>query len=275
MNDVAVIIVSYNTRDHLNRCLHSLHAAGTQCTHEVVVVDNGSSDGSVGLVRTHWPDVRLIEIGENVGFAAANNRGAEATDSAFVLLLNSDTEVPPGAVDGLMQPLRDDPDISVVGPRLVDRAGQVELSHGSMMSPWGEVWQKLKGLVLARQIPGLASWVARSMTRPHFPDWVSGACLLVRRADAEAAGWFDERFFLYAEDVDLCASIRRLGHRILFTPAVEVVHHGGRSGLHDQDATHTFYRRSQLAFYEKHHPAWVPVLRLYLRVKGALPDRLL
>ena len=109
------------------------------------------------------------------------------------------------------------------------------------------------------------------MSQPTSPDGVSGACLLVRRADAEQAGLFDERFFLYVEDVDFCASIRKLGRRILFTPTVEVVHHGGRSGMTARSATYAWYRRSQLAFYQKHHPNWAPWLRLYLAVRGALP----
>jgi GT2 family glycosyltransferase len=105
--------------------------------------------------------------------------------------------------------------------------------------------------------------------RRHYPDWVSGACLLVRRADAEAVGGLDERFFMYTEDVDFCASIRARGRRVLFTPAAEVVHLRGRSAASAPAATQAAYRRSQLAFYKKHHPGWLPLLRLYLRLRGA------
>ncbi len=107
-------------------------------------------------------------------------------------------------------------------------------------------------------------------SRPHFPDWVSGACLFVSRADAEAVGLLDERYFMYVEDVDFCASIRALGRQILFTPDVEVVHRRGRSVLSAPAATNAAYRRSQVAFYEKHHPAWAPVLRFYLWARGEL-----
>ena len=102
-------------------------------------------------------------------------------------------------------------------------------------------------------------------------DWVSGACLLVRRADAQAAGWLDERYFMYCEDVDFCAAIRKRGGRVYFTPAAEVIHLRGRSRTVDRPATERAYRDSQLAFYKKHHPAWSPVLRLYLAVQGKLP----
>jgi hypothetical protein len=107
--------------------------------------------------------------------------------------------------------------------------------------------------------------------RRHYPDWVSGACLLVRRADALAAGLLDDRYFLYAEDVDFCAALRSLGRRILFTPDAEVVHLRGASGRKRRVETGRAYRRSQLAFYEKHHPRWAPLLRAYLRLRGALP----
>jgi GT2 family glycosyltransferase len=110
--------------------------------------------------------------------------------------------------------------------------------------------------------------VERLTRRRHSPDWVSGACLLVRRADAEAVGLLDERFFMYTEDVDFCAAIRARGRRIVFTPDVEVVHLRGRSVASAPAATRAAYRRSQMAFYEKHHPAWAPLLRLYLRLRG-------
>ena len=107
--------------------------------------------------------------------------------------------------------------------------------------------------------------------REDWPDWVSGACLLVRRADADAVGLFDERYFMYMEDVDFCAAVRARGRRVLFTPEVEIVHLRGRSVASAPAATEAFYRGSQLAFYQKHHPGWAPVLRLYLRLRGKLP----
>ena len=272
MHDLAIIIVSFNTRAHLEACLRSLHEPPVSVRHEVVVVDNGSTDGSVDAVRSGWPQVRLIETGENVGYARANNRAVRATESELILLLNSDTVVPPGGVDALVDELRGHPDVAVAGPRLVDLNGNVELSFGSMIGPLNELRQRLKGAVLSRHLPFMSAWVARSASRPHHPEWVSGACLLVRRADAEAAGLLDERFFLYGEDVDFCASVRQLGRHVLFTPTVEVVHDRGRSGAGAPAHTQAAYRRSQLAFYAKHHPVWMPLLRLYLRAKGQMPS---
>ena len=260
MSAVAILIVSYNARADLVRCLESLHASPPHIDHEIVVVDNHSSDGSAEAAR-RWPDVRVIALDANVGFARANNIGLRATASGNVLLLNSDTIVPAGAIDQLVAALDRESDVAVVGPRLVDGTGRAELSFGRMIAPLNELRQKR----LARSAD-----VERLTRERHYPDWVSGACLLVRRADAEAVGGLDERFFMYTEDVDFCAAIRARGRRVLFTPEVEIVHLRGRSSASAPAATNAAYRRSQIAFYEKHHPMWAPLLKLYLRIRGQL-----
>ena len=120
MNELTIIIVSYNTRAYLETCLSSLHSPQPKHTHEIVIVDNGSLDGSVEMVRSNWPSVQIIEMGANLGYAKANNRGIKSTNSELLLLLNSDTVVAPGTIDGLIQELRLHDDVAVVGPRLVD-----------------------------------------------------------------------------------------------------------------------------------------------------------
>jgi hypothetical protein len=253
---LSIIIVSFNARAEIERCLESLHAARPAAQHEILVVDNGSTDGSADAVR-RWPDVKVTEAGANLGFARANNIGIRASGGANILLLNSDTIVPAGAIDRLLAELAAHDEVAVVGPRLVDAAGRAELSFGRMIGPLSELRQK-------RRARGGA---VETLTRTrHTPDWVSGACLLVRRADAEAVGGLDERYFMYTEDVDFCAAIRARGRQILFTPDVEVVHLRGRSAATAPAATREHYRRSQLAFYEKHHPRWVPLLKLYVRI---------
>jgi N-acetylglucosaminyl-diphospho-decaprenol L-rhamnosyltransferase len=258
---VSIIIVSFNAQADLVRCLASLHAAPPAASHDIVVVDNESADGSADAAR-RWPDVRVIESGANVGFARAANIGIRASAGSHLLLLNSDTSVPAGAIDRLLRILDAHPGAAVIGPRLVDADGRAELSFGRMIGPFHELGQKW----LARR-PAAVDRVTR---RAHTPDWVSGACLLVRRADAEAVGLLDERYFMYAEDVDFCAAIRARGRRVLFTPEVEVMHLRGRSAASAPAATNRAYRRSQIAFYAKHHPRWLPLLRLYLRARGEL-----
>ena len=257
---VSVVIVSFNARSDLERCLESLRAAPPQASHEVLVVDNHSTDGSAESAR-RVPGVRVIQQATNVGFARANNAGIRASTGTAVLLLNSDTIVPPGAIDRLTAALDAEPDVAIVGPRLVDGSGRAELSFGRMIGPLNE-WRQKRAARRAN---------IESLTRQrHYPDWVSGACLLVRRRDAEAVGLLDERYFMYAEDVDFCAAVRARGRRVLFMPDVEIVHQRGRSAAAAPAETRSAYRRSQIAFYEKHHPFWAPILKLYLKVRGQI-----
>ncbi|MCU1384621.1 MAG: hypothetical protein JWL71_3318 [Acidobacteria bacterium] len=253
---LSIIIVSFNARGDLERCLDSLQDAPPAAPHEILVVDNGSADGSADAARRR-PAVTVIETGANVGFTRANNIGIRASTGANVLLLNGDTIVPAGAIDRLLGELDRDAAVAVVGPRLVDGDGRAELSFGRMIGPLNELRQQR--LARSREVDAITR-------QRHYPDWVSGACLLVRRRDAEAVGGLDERFFMYTEDVDFCASIRARGRRVLFTPDVEIVHLRGRSAASAPGATRDHYRRSQLAFYEKHHPRWAPLLRLYVRI---------
>ncbi len=253
---LTIIIVSFNARADLERCLESLHVVPPATSHEIVVVDNASTDESADAAR-RWPDVRVIDAGANIGFARANNIGIRSSTGAYILLLNSDTVVPSGAIDRLVAELEQDASVAAVGPRLLDGDGRAELSFGRMIGPLNEFRQKR--WLKSGAIDGLTS-------RRQYPDWVSGACLLVRRADAEAVGGLDERYFMYTEDVDFCAAMRARGRRILFAPEIEVVHLRGRSAATAPGATQEHYRRSQLAFYEKHHPHWAPLLKLYVRM---------
>jgi N-acetylglucosaminyl-diphospho-decaprenol L-rhamnosyltransferase len=268
---LSVVIVSFNVREDLENCLRSLAAAPPRIPHEVVVVDNASRDDSVAAVQARFPDVRLLVQRRNLGFSAANNAGIRATSGELILLLNNDTVVPAGALDVLVDRLVAHEEAAVAGPRLVDGSGAVELSFGPMITPLAEARQKLLRSLYERRFGPARSWVERATARERFVDWVSGACLLVRRADAEAVGLLDERYFLYTEDVDFCAAIRASGRRVLFTPRAQVVHLRGRSRATVADSMNAAYRRSQIAFYEKHHPRWAPVLRAYLAVRGHLP----
>jgi GT2 family glycosyltransferase len=271
VTSVSIIIVSFNARERLEDCLNSLtsHPPGTR--HEIVVVDNASTDGSAAMVKSRWPQITVLEQSKNAGFAAGNNVGIRATDGTLVLLLNNDTVVPEGAVDRLVDRLLAYPDAAVAGPRLTDENGRAELSFGRMISPFNELRQKLTMLLYRRGVRWVARRIEQATQLEQEVDWVSGACLLVRRVDAVQAGLLDERYFLYTEDVDFCAAIRARGRRVIFTPAAHVVHVGGQSRATAADAMNVAYRKSHIAFYEKHHPRWAPVLRTYLRVKGQLP----
>lgn len=268
---LAIVIVSYNARADLERCLASLAEHAPAVPHEIVVVDNASSDGSADAAR-RFAGVTVLEAGANLGFARANNLGIASTGSELLLLLNSDTIARRGAIDRLVTELDAHPEAAVAGPRLVDGDGRTELSFGRMISPLNELRQKLLVRGHARRWPVLTGWVERATREPRVVDWVSGACLLVRRDAAERVGLLDERYFMYAEDVDFCAAVRASGRTIRFVPDAEIVHLRGRSGATARSATHAAYRRSQIAFYAKHHPGWLPFLKAYLKIRRRLPD---
>ncbi|NQW05632.1 MAG: glycosyltransferase family 2 protein [Acidobacteria bacterium] len=265
--DLDIIIVNHNTSSDLQACLASLASAPPAVSHHICVVDNASADDSVARVRSQWPGVEVLSLSENGGFAHANNIGIRGTSARLMLLLNSDTLVPAGAIDRLIDRLEATAAV-VAGPRLVDGTGRPEISWGPMLSPLGEARQ----LFRVRLAASRASWAQRSverlLSREREVDWVSGACLLVRRAAAESAGLLDERFFMYEEDVDFCAAIRANGGTVVYTPAAHVVHLRGRSVAAAGRPVAPWYDRSHVLFYEKHAPRWAPVLRIWLATRG-------
>lgn len=262
-----IIIVNFNTVADLRACLQSLRDAPPARAHTITVVDNASTDGSQDMVQRDFPEVTLIVLERNVGFAAANNVGIRRTSAPLVLLLNSDTIVPAGALDLLVARLESTGAVAA-GPRLVNPAGDPEVSWGPMLTPLGEARQMLRVRLSRSNAPWARARVAAWTTVEREVDWVTGACLLVRRDAAEAVGLLDERYFMYEEDVDFCAALRGRGGRVLFAPSAEVIHKRGGSFTATGSAPSPLYDRSHLVFYDKHAPQWVPLLRLWLTLRG-------
>jgi len=270
--ELSIIIVSYNAKRHLHDCLTSLQQHPPALSHEIVVVDNASADGSAD-VAAGFGGVQVIRSERNVGFAAGNNIGIKASRGEHLLLLNNDTIVPSGAIDALVARMRRQPDVGVIGPRLVDGDGRAELSFGPTLTPLNEWRQGRLVRGLADNDPDIVREVEAMTRQEQRPDWVTGACLLVRRTDAEAVGLLDERFFMYTEDVDFCASIRARGRQVLFMPSAEIVHLRGRSAATAFAATRKAYERSHLAFYRKHHPLYVPLVFVWRVLLHLLASR--
>jgi N-acetylglucosaminyl-diphospho-decaprenol L-rhamnosyltransferase len=264
---LTIVIVAFNARDELAGTLASLTTLPPSTAHEIVVVDNASTDGVPELVRSRFSTVRLVEAGANLGFARANNLAIRQSTSELVLLLNPDTIVPAGAIDQLVARLDSQPDVAVVGPRIVDANGRAELSWGHRVTPWSE--RSRKALVQRDQggESGASAVIDRETRTARDVAWLTGACLLARRLDAEAVGLLDERYFLYMEDVDFCDAVRARGRRIRFEPSVEVVHLRGRSGLASGGAAERAWHASHLAYYRKHLPLWAPLLWAYQRLR--------
>lgn len=256
---LSAVVVSYNTRDDLLRCLSSLREhAGVPC--EITVVDNASADGSAEAVRGAFPDAQLIENPVNLGFARACNQGLRASSSPFVLLLNSDAQVLGGAVALLLGILEERPDVGLVGPRTRSADGAIQVSFGPDLTPMAEWGQRRLVRGVRRREPRALERVEALAAREHEPDWLSGSCLLARRQALEAVGGFDEGFFLYEEDVDLCVRVRKAGWRILFTPRAEIVHHLGRSMAQAGHWARLEYHKSHLLYYRKHRGALATAL---------------
>jgi GT2 family glycosyltransferase len=250
---VSAVIVSYQAREHLLRALASLASAGLPI--ETIVVDNASADGSADAVRHAFPEVRVLANTENLGFARAANQGIRQARAPRLLLLNPDAELRPGALEALAGALDARPEVVAVGPRTLNADGTVQVSFGPELTLWNEWRQRRLVLgVAARSVAALARAAALA-AREHEPAWLSGSCLLLRREAALAVGLFDEDFFLYEEDVDLCLRLRRAGGRILFLPAAEVVHQLGRSMATAPWRARLEYQRSHLRFYRKHRGA--------------------
>src|ERR1700722_13610608 len=222
---LCIIIVSYNVRDRLRDCLRDLSGQ------RVIVVDNASSDSSAAMVRAEFPAVELIANTDNRGFAAACNQGIAASTEEFILILNPDTLATPAALQALLDVMRAEPHAGACGPRIVNPDGSLQPSCRRFPTlprllldefGLGKLFPRSKFFGDYRM-----TWWAHDQLREV--DQLMGAALLLRRAALEQVGTFDERFFMYFEEVDLCLRLRDAGWKVLFVPAAKVIHHGGQS----------------------------------------------
>ena len=273
--DLSVVIVSWNTRELLSRCLASLDAALGNLRAETIVVDNGSSDGTPGAVRARFPGVRLVELECNLGFAAANNCGLVAARGRLLCLLNPDTEPRPGALAALVDFLDRHPAAGAVGPRLINPDGS-EQAVGFRFPTLAQV--ALDAFPLGGRFAGsrLNGRYPRSPRDRAFPiDFPLGACIVVRRSAADVAGLLDEGYFMYSEEVDWCRRIRGAGWAIWCLPTAEVVHYGGQSTGQQPGRMFVELHRSRSRYYRRHHrPAFRRVAQLLTRL-GVLKEVLI
>ena len=266
---LAIVIVTFNSIDEIDGCLQSLvgHTAPFPTT--ITVVDNASTDGTADHIRRKWPAVAVIESGGNLGFARANNLGIRATQSEFVLLMNPDTVAPPAAIPTLVRGLASHPEAAIAGARLLSDTGFPELSWGSRVTPWTELKTMVFSRLYHRKVRPFVRQVDRESRQAREVAWVSGACMIIRRADLDAVGLLDERFFMYLEDVDLCLSMSKRGRTVLYVAGAEVLHYRGRSAPKNPDLERK-RQQSHVAYYEKNLPGWAPLLRVYLKASGKL-----
>lgn len=228
---ISIVIVSYNTRDLLRRCLTEAYRHTEDVQPEIFVVDNASSDGSAGMVRAEFPAVRLLENAENAGFARANNQALRLLRSDFALLLNSDAMLKAGSLRALLDFAQARPRAAIVGPRLTDGEGRLQPSTYTTPSPWNEF---LKALKLYKLLPAAVN--SRLFLSSFFDHRTSrqaarltGACVLIRKTALDSIGLLPEEFFFYGEVHDWCLTARERGWQVWFCADTEVTHLGGQS----------------------------------------------
>lgn len=249
MVDLSVVVVSWNTRELLARCLRSIHEHPPQRSHEIWVVDNGSTDGSATLVRERFPRVRLIQNDENVGFAAANNQAIRQAEGEYVVLLNSDAEVRSGALQSLLEFMASHPRAGAAGARLLHPDGSLQPSCHPMLTPGREAWRLLfLDRIWRRASYAMYRW---DPDTPRPVDVIKGACLLLRREALTKVGLLDEAYFMYAEEVDLCWRLAHAGWQRWWVPRAEVVHHEAQSTRQVAEPMYVQLYRSKVYFYRK------------------------
>ena len=259
MDTLSVIIVNWNAGEALNDCLESLSVSRAWCGElEILLVDNASTDGSQARAIREYPGIKLLQNAGNCGFAPAVNRGLSLAAGELALLLNPDVVLNPTAILLLADFMAHHPEAAVVGPKLLNRDGTVQGSARRDPSPWTGLFGRSTPLtrlfpnnpVSRRELPGLR----HVGDDPLEVDWVSGACLLVRRAAHEHVGLMDERFFLFWEDADWCLRFRRAGWKVYYLPAASGTHQVGVSRAQRPVRSALDFHRSAYRFYRKHHP---------------------
>ena len=264
--DLSVIIVNWNAAEYLPAALDALFAAGDGVDMEVILVDNASTDGSLELVQERYPQVAVIANQVNRGFAAGNNQGMARARGRYILLLNPDTELPPDALTRFLAYMDAHPQTGVAGPRLQGPSGKIQggaAGHDPSLSTIFNFATFLYRLSPQR-FRGL--WLARSLyedARPIQVDWVSGACMFLRREAIEAAGVMNERYFMYSEDVELCRRVRAAGWGVVCLPEIRVTHHIGGSS---RQLGPEFYAHNidslDLDLRTRYHPVQVALMHL-------------
>ena len=246
------MVVNYNAGEYLARCVRSVVEASGGLAVDVLVVDNASGDGSARAAAARTPQVRLVENPTNRGLSAAWNQGARAVDAPWILFLNPDAEISKGVLGAFVQAGEERPDVALLGPLIRNRDGSVYESGRAFPG----VVQALGHAFLGPFAPGNRFTTAYRQTSwdrstERQVDWVSGAAMLVRRSAFEEVGGFDESFWLYGEELDLCTRLRDAGWKVLATPTIEAVHQGGVSTGRSR-RTHLLHSESVYRYYRKH-----------------------
>lgn len=257
MMDLSIVIVNYNTRDLLRDCLYSVYNSKVDFEYNVIVVDNCSPDDSVQMVQREFPQVRLIASDVNGGYAYGNNLGLRQARGQHLLLLNADTVLPPDALQGMMDFMEEHPDAGVAGPKLVLADGSLDLACRRSFPTLDVAFYRLLGL--SKRYPESPRYNRYNLgyldpDQMTEVDSVVGAFMWIRRQALDQAGLLDERFFMYAEDLDLCYRIKvDHGWKVYYNPAVVVTHYKGQSTIKRWVPMTVEFYRAMWRFHTKHY----------------------
>jgi GT2 family glycosyltransferase len=252
---LSIAIVSWNTRDLLRDCLSSVFENLDNLKAEVVVVDNGSTDGSAEMVRNEFPQVNLVEAGENLGFTRANNLAYKLSNGKYFLLLNSDTVVLPDALSRMLRFMEAYPVAGAVGCRLLNGDGTLQRSCSCFPTVTTELFDALylSKLFPKSQIFGKGAMSYWDFSSIREVEFAGGSCLMLRRTALEVVGLLDEKFFMYSEEIDLCYRLKCNDWKVFFIPDARVIHYGGQSSKLDVNRTSVELCRSKYKFMRKHY----------------------
>jgi GT2 family glycosyltransferase len=254
--NLSIIIVNYNVKSLLKKCLESIFEHEKNVEYEVIVVDNSSMDRSQEMLKRDFPQVKLVENKSNLGFSAGCNQGIKEGQGRYILLLNPDTELTPGGIKKMIEFMDSKPEVGICGPKMMDQEGNIQFSCRSFPSYLTAVSSSQS--ILNRIFPqNLLSQKYLLKNQDHSQiqevDWVSGSCLLAKREMLEKVGLLDERFYMYVEDVDLCYRAKKSGFSVFYFPQVLVIHHIGKSTQKKKITMLVEHHRSMYYFYRKHH----------------------
>jgi len=249
MIDLSIIVINWNTKEDLLHCLESIFKMGTGIQREVIVVDNGSQDGSQDIVKKNYPWVSLIENKKNFGFAKAANDALRQMKGRYALLLNPDTQVKEGTIASLISFVDQHPEAGIVGAQLLNADGSKQNSIANFPSLTTELLNKsLLRWLFPNRFPGKG----RDYSEPIEVDSVIGACMMVRRDALDQVGLLDEDYFLFLEETDWCYRMKRAGWKVYHVPQAEVYHFQGKSAETVKKEARIEFYRSRYHFFRKH-----------------------
>jgi N-acetylglucosaminyl-diphospho-decaprenol L-rhamnosyltransferase len=269
MVSLSIIFVNYNGSNLLFECLDSIKKLTISFAYEVIIVDNNSTDNSIQIIENNFPSAILICNQVNLGFGSANNLATRSSKGRYLLFINTDTVLIENTPKILLDYLKQNEDVGVVSPRITFRDGSYQLSCGKLPNLATELLDKIRYRLDQKWHHIFGQLYDKQHSTVQEMGWLTGACLMIRRDVFEQLGGFDESFFMYFEDKDICKRVHEAGWKVVYYPQTSLIHLLGGSSSSVQKSVNTYYRDSQLYYYQKHLGKFqTAILKFYLKISG-------